>query len=92
MRIDSDPSNLAAARKAVEAFAVAGGFPERASHDMGLCLNEALANVMRHAYGGRRDQPIGITATTDERELIVRVRDWGNGIDPSTIPTSPTIR
>ncbi|MDQ3439355.1 MAG: ATP-binding protein [Planctomycetota bacterium] len=89
MRIDSDPAHLAAARKAVEAFAVAGGLTEKASHDMGLCLNEALANVMRHAYGGRRDQPIAITASTDERELIVTVRDWGNGIDPSTIPHEP---
>jgi anti-sigma regulatory factor (Ser/Thr protein kinase) len=89
MRIHSDPANLAAARKAVETFAVAGGLTEKASHDVGLCLNEALANVMRHAYGGRKDRPIMITAATDERELVVRVRDWGNGVDPTTIPHEP---
>ena len=30
--------------------------------DVGLCVNEALANVMRHAYGGATDRPIVIRA------------------------------
>lgn len=89
MRIDSDPARLVAARKAVETFAVGCGLTERASHDLGLCLNEALANVMRHAYGGRKDGPIVISAECDAAELTVRVRDWGNGVDPSTVPHQP---
>lgn len=91
LRIDSDPSNLATVRKAVEAFAATWGFAEKDVNDVGLCLNEALANVMRHAYGGRVDRPIVVSARFDERkkELTVRVRDWGNGIDPSTIPHEP---
>ena len=91
LRIDSDPANLAPARKAVEAFTSKWGFTEKDVNDVGLCLNEALANVMRHAYGGRTDRPIMISAAFDERkkELTVRVRDWGNGIDPSTIPHEP---
>ena len=91
LRIDSDPANLGPARKAVEAFTAKWGFAEKDVNDVGLCLNEALANVMRHAYGGRTDRPIMISAAFDERkkELTVRVRDWGNGIDPSTIPHEP---
>jgi serine/threonine-protein kinase RsbW len=89
LRIDSDPVNLAPARKAVEQFTTDNGFPESAAHDVGLCLNEALANVMRHAYGGRHDRPILITADATAADLTVRVRDWGNGIDPSTIPHEP---
>lgn len=90
MRIDSDPANLAPARKAVESFTARCGFAEKAVNDVGLCLNEALANVMRHAYGGRNDRPIVITATFDKNdELTVRVRDWGNGVDPSTLPHEP---
>src|SRR5215213_2523743 len=56
VRIDSDPANLAPARKAVETFVAESGFAEKAVHDVGLCLNEALANVMRHAYDGRKDR------------------------------------
>lgn len=89
MRIDSDPAYLADARKAVETYAVACGLGEQPSHDVGLCLNEALANVMRHAYGGRNDRPILISAECDAQELTVRVRDWGNGLDPSTVPREP---
>lgn len=91
LRIDSDPDNLAPTRKAVEAFTAKWGFAEKDVNDVGLCLNEALANVMRHAYGGRTDRPIEVSAAYDERkrELTVRVRDWGNGIDPSTIPHEP---
>ncbi len=86
LRIDSDPAHLAAVRKAVESFAVACGMSERAANDLGLCLNETLANVMRHAYGGRTDRPIEISAACDANEITVRVRDWGDGVDPSTIP------
>lgn len=89
LRIDSDPANLAAARKAVESFTLACGLSHQASNDVGLCLNEALANVMRHAYGGRPDGPIAISAECDANELTVRVRDWGNGVDPSTMPREP---
>ena len=52
-------------------------------------LHKGIAAVERHAYGGRKDRPILITAATDERELTVRVRDWGNGVDPTTIPHEP---
>jgi serine/threonine-protein kinase RsbW len=89
MRINSDPAHLAPVRKAVEGFAAQNGFAQKAVHDVGLCLNEALANVMRHAYGGRKDGPIVVTAEASAAELVVRVRDWGNGIDPSTIPHEP---
>ena len=89
MRIDSDPAHLAPARKAVEAFTVACGLGEKASQDVGLCLNEALANVMRHAYGGRKDRPIVISAECTADAVTVRVRDWGNAIDPSTLPHEP---
>ncbi len=89
MRIGSDPAHLAAVRKAVETFASDCGLSERAANDLGLCLNEALANVMRHAYGGRKDRPIVVSAEYDGSELTVRVRDWGNGVDPSTIPHEP---
>ena len=89
LKIDSHPANLASTRRAIEAFGGGCGFDKCAIDDIGLCVNEALANVMRHAYGGRKDRPILITAATDERELTVRVRDWGNGVDPTTIPHEP---
>src|SRR3954464_6628241 len=62
LNINSDPTNLAAARTTVEQFAQSqGDFDDKAVNEIGLVVNEALANVMRHAYRGATDQPIRIT-------------------------------
>jgi serine/threonine-protein kinase RsbW len=87
LRIASDPARLAEVRKAVESFATGRGLDATAAGELGLCVNEALANVMRHAYAGRKDRPIVVAA--DERGagcVCVTIRDWGNGVDPSTLP------
>ena len=87
LRITSDPARLAEVRKAVESYARARGFDETAVGELGLCVNEALANVMRHAYAGRTDRPIVVAATEQNpRCVCVTIRDWGNGVNPSTLP------
>ena len=86
LNIKSDPANLADARRAVEALCKRGGLDDAAVADVGLCVNEALANVMRHAYGGDRDRPIEIDVTAEGGEATVRIRDWGNGVDPTALP------
>ena len=88
LNINSDPANLAAVRRAVEDLACASGFDAQACGELALCVNEALANVMRHAYGGATDRPIELSADVDERAgaLRVRIRDWGNGVNPEALP------
>jgi len=90
VRIDSDPANLAAVRKAVESFAAnTGALDEPCCGNVGLCLNEILANVIRHAYNNRTDQQIHVRAEVADDLLTVEIRDWGNGIDPTTVPQAP---
>ncbi len=90
LRIQSDPAQIAPTRKALEAFTLQRGLSERAAQDVGLCLNEALANVMRHAYGGQTDRPIDMTVECSANGVLtMNVRDWGNGVDPSTVPREP---
>ena len=57
--------------------------------DVGLCINEILANVIRHAYNDRMDQPIAVRAEVRDDELTIEIRDWGNGVDPSSVPQQP---
>ncbi len=85
----SDPARIAGVRHAVEAVASAAGLGSRAVADVGLCVNEALANVMRHAYGGAKDRPIAVACHCHEDGVVVTIRDWGNGVDPSTLPPRP---
>jgi serine/threonine-protein kinase RsbW len=82
LNIASDPANLAAARAAVEKLVAGAGFDAAAVGEIGLVLNEALANVIRHAYRGRTDQPIRIIAEADHDAVTIHVRDWGTGENP----------
>jgi serine/threonine-protein kinase RsbW len=89
LKVDSHPANLASVRKSIEDFATGGGFDEKAVAEIGLCVNEAMANVIRHAYANRTDKPIHVTAASDDRRIVITMRDWGNGVDPSTLPQRP---
>jgi serine/threonine-protein kinase RsbW len=89
LKIASDPANLAAARKSVEQLCRTVGFDETAIGEIGLCVNEALANVIRHAYNNAVNKPIEICAYYDGRQIVIAIRDWGNGIDPRQLPKKP---
>src|SRR5437016_2067595 len=79
LKVQSDPANLAGVRKAIEAFAADLGFDEKAVAEIGLCVNEAMANVIRHAYGNQTDRPMHITASGEPVQAItITLRDWGN--------------
>lgn len=83
LKINSDPANLAPVRNDVEQLARNAGFDETTVGEVGLVLNEAMANVIRHAYKNREDRPIQISANVVGDELILQIRDWGIGVDPS---------
>lgn len=85
----SDPAQIAPVRKAVERLAADAHFDDRSIGEIGLCVNEALANVIRHAYGGAHDKPIVINVQCHDGELMVTIRDWGNGVNPAQLPVKP---
>jgi serine/threonine-protein kinase RsbW len=82
MHLTSEPAQIAPVRLAVEKFAAAAGLSDKGVGEVGLCLNEALANVMRHAYEGVTGKPISVTVENKNGELVVSIRDWGNGRNP----------
>src|SRR5689334_11788877 len=85
LNLNSDPANLAAARTAIEEFCAARAkFDPKAVGEVGLCVNEALANVMRHAYSGAVDQRINIVAKFEPSDgsVAITIRDWGTGVNP----------
>ena len=85
LNVTSDPANLAEVRRACEAFCLAHGLTPEAAADVGLCVNEAMANVTRHAYAGATDRPVRVTADFDGQAVTVTVRDWGSGVNPSAV-------
>ncbi len=82
----SDPANLAGVRKEIEAFCAECGFDETSGNEMGLCVNEAMANVMRHAYRGAMDRPVQVVAEFEDPSMRITVRDWGERFDTTMLP------
>ncbi len=79
----SSTANISRARKAVEKFCETTELDQHARDEIGLVVNEALANVMRHAYDGASDRPIEMHLEPYHGGVCLRIRDWGNGKDPT---------
>lgn len=62
LRVTSEAAELATVRHAIEAYAEAAGFGAEGVAEVGLVVNEAMANVIRHAYKGKPGQPIEVEA------------------------------
>jgi anti-sigma regulatory factor (Ser/Thr protein kinase) len=80
---------LAPTRRACEAFCRTHGLDDAACADVGLCVNEAMANVTRHAYRGATDRPVAVTGEATNAGVRITIRDWGTGVNPlATAPKS----
>ncbi len=82
LRLTSEPNRVAGARYAIESFAADMGMDERGIGEVGLCLNEAMANVIHHAYDDEPGKPIMVSAWRKDQTLHLEIRDWGNGLNP----------
>ena len=70
LELPSDPSLLCAVRGAVERLTESFGFSAVECRAVTRAVDEALTNIIRHAYSGRPDRPI---------ELLIRsVQRHGN--------------
>jgi len=78
---DAREENVRALRRAVARIAVGEGADREVISDVALCVDEALANVVRHAYAGRAG-PMEVRVMREPDELEVVVRDMGKGLDP----------
>ena len=89
IRIFSLPVHLPVVRSAVEKTAQQLGFDDETSGSIVLSVDEALTNIIKHAYQGAEDRPIEIELTThpgpDHQDLQIRIRDYGRCVAPEKI-------
>ncbi len=68
----SDPALLCAVRGAVERLTESFGFPPPECRAVTRAVDEALTNIIRHAYCGRTDQPIELIIRSIHRRSVQR--------------------
>jgi sigma-B regulation protein RsbU (phosphoserine phosphatase) len=89
IEISSDLSELGRARDFVDEFCqdVPGGaLAVESTEELDLAVNEALSNIIKHAYKGRTDQRIKIGAEAFADRVTIRLHHLGEPFDPSAVP------
>ena len=89
----SDPKLLCVVRAAVEEMAVTVGFRDAEVRSIVLAVDEALANVIRHAYLGAYDRPIQVsfyrdrlgTGEGEHDALKIQIVDRGIPVEPERL-------
>ncbi|NLF32768.1 MAG: ATP-binding protein [Planctomycetes bacterium] len=94
MRIDSTAAHLPVVRGAVRELCLVIGFNAHACGEAVAGVDEALANILQHAYGGRPGRPIEITLRALDgldgpAGVEVVLRDRGRARDIACIQGRP---
>jgi anti-sigma regulatory factor (Ser/Thr protein kinase) len=83
--MSSEARHLPIVRATVAQLASVAGCDEAESRAVTLAIDEALANVIRHAYHGRADGSIELRCQCGADELQFQIRDTGDPPDPACL-------
>ena len=81
----SDPRYLPVMRGVIGPLAAANGWDEADCQAITLALDEALANIIRHAYHNRSDGVIEVECRESGEGLEFRLCDNGDPVDKSRV-------
>lgn len=87
--LSSDPRLLSVVRGAVHQLAAVVGFTEEDCHAITLAVDEALTNIIRHAYDNRPDESMELSCRTLEHGLEFVLKDRGHPVDVAKVCARP---
>ncbi len=87
--MSSHPRFLSVVRATVGQLGVVCGLTEESCQQVTLAVDEALANIIRHAYKNRHDQEIEFNCKADADRLEFTLIDRGEPADPARICAKP---
>lgn len=85
LAISSDMANLEQVSDFVLEMARQSHLSEKDTDHVQMAIDEAVTNVMEHAYRGRPDGRIEIDCRVSAREVQIEIRDRGDPFDPDSI-------
>jgi anti-sigma regulatory factor (Ser/Thr protein kinase) len=87
--VPSDPRFLSIARSLVSDVSAICGLSVEDCQGVTLAIDEALANIIRHAYKNHYDQEIELDCNFNNDRLEFRLVDQGEPPDPTRICGQP---
>jgi len=85
----SDPRFLSVVRAAVGQIGLVYGLTDASCRGVTLAVDEAVANIIRHAYKNRYDQKIELDCCAGTDQLEFTLIDRGEPADPARICAQP---
>lgn len=85
LKIPSRTDNLEIIRDFIIGIAKKFGFDDDGISEIELAVDEACANVIKHAYNYDEDKKIDITVETNLSKLTITISDQGRGFDPANL-------
>lgn len=85
LTINSDPRLLSVVRGAVARLASVVGFPEPDCRAITQAVDEAMCNIIRHAYGGESDHWVELSCQHRGNTLEFTLTDHGKPVDPGRV-------
>lgn len=85
LKLPSQSDNLSLIRELVTKVATKVGFSNDDVSKIELAVDEACANVIKHAYGKNSRKIIDVLIKVDTQKLMVVVTDKGKGFKPDEI-------
>ena len=82
----SETSFLGLVRDVTRKMAEDAGFDEATASQIALAVDEAVTNVLEHAYHGALGRPVELCFLDEASEFRVEVRDAGDHVDPREVP------
>ena len=89
LKLPAASENLDIIRKFISGIAENMGFSEEDIYQIELAVDEACANVIRHAYVGEntKEKHIHVSVKTKSKRIEIVIADTGVGFNPDTIKT-----
>ncbi len=91
LRVEAVLENVPLAMDFVAHCAQVAGFSEQALYEIRVAVDEACANITRHAYAGMEPGDMEVSCYLADRvrindqTFVIRIRDWGISFHPDDI-------